>query len=106
MRNKLLVLLTIALFTACGLLDSKTPAAELFDCRASALETLLGDREAAVAAARDIYAGKRSLAEIVNGVSPRVEAVQQFIRDLQACEPAAPEPVAPAELSDAGTVAS
>jgi hypothetical protein len=84
-------LFCLASLGGCAALKSNTPAAELFDCRAAALEPILGSREAAVAAAREIYAGRKSLTKIVEAAAPALKdvraAVQRLLSDLQACEP-------------------
>jgi len=93
-----LVVSALLSVAACGVLaPAKSPEAELFDCRASALESLMGDREAAVTAARDIYSGRKSLTAIVAGLAPARERVVRLLSDLEKCEhPGTPADAGPA----------
>lgn len=100
MRTVSAILCVVAL-SGCGILKANSPEAELFDCRATALESILGSREAAVAAAREVYSGRERLATVVAAAAPRLEdvnaAVRRLLSDLEACQPA------PAVRPDAGT---
>ena len=98
-----LALLTIV-GMACAFLPggAKNPTQELFDCRAAALEPLVGQLGFDAAdLLRDVYAGKASLGAVVRAARATEAQVDALNLALAACEGAAEVPsAAPGEVTN------
>lgn len=98
MRNKLLVLITIALFTACGLFDSTTPdaAVEQTACYTRAVLPLVADLASAQALVKELQRGSLTLEEAFDFSRASAGTVYRVRKALDACTPKPAAPVADA----------